>query len=875
VASGDGRGATIKRVLENGLTVLVRSRRQAPIGSFWVWYKVGARNEVPGITGISHWAEHMLFKGTEKYGKGEIFRTITAAGGSLNGFTWLDYTAYFENLPIDRIDLALDIEADRMVNARFDPEEVAGERTVIISEKRGSDNQPTTLLREEVASAAIRAHPYRQGVIGYLSDLQAITREDLYRHYQTYYRPNNAVAVFVGDLETDEAVERIERAFGELEAGPEPPAVRTREPEQYGERRVTVRRPAPNRVVQWAHYATTAVDEDAPALLVLDAVLSGGKGLGFGGTGGMGRSSRLYRALVASGLCASAGSSFALTIDPYLFGLSAVLRPETASERVEEIFREQIEALATEPVGAEELQRAKKQMRAQYAYGQESVGGQASLLGSLAIVAPERSPESLIDDVTAVSAEDVQRVAMRYLTEQRRTVGWLIPTDPAPGPSSAPSVVAPPSGYTPDAADLGLDEDMPVVRETRLANGIRVVTLEPNASSANESVSIRVRLPGGSALDDGRPGIANFTADVTTRGSGGRTLDELAEILDGLGASIGVQVAREVIDYTAKALVEDADRVTGLLATTILAPDFPADQIEVVRGQILSALRQARNDTRSEAERLLRELLYPVGHPYRGRVAGTEESVAAFNRDDLVGFHELAFAPSQAIVAVAGGLSHEAAVALMERNLGGWQGTAPELVIPDPGSAPDAGRAEIGLPGKVQADIAAGARAIARSNPDFYALSTANLILGRLGLMGRLGESVRERQGMAYYAFSALEVGTGVGFWSARAGVDPGNIERAIESIREVVREFLEDGPTDEEMNDARGHLTGSMPLGLETSDSIARIVADIIFSNLGHDYLRRYRGIINALTEDELTTAARRYINPDRLAIAVAKPEA
>jgi len=871
IVDADG---TVRRTLENGLTVIVRSERNAPIGTFWVWYRVGGRNEVPGITGVSHWAEHMVFKGTERYPKGSIFRTITANGGNLNGFTWLDYTAYYETLPIDRIDIAFDIESDRMVNSRFDADEVVGERTVIISERQGNENSPTFLLNEEVTSAAFRAHPYRQGVIGYMSDLRAITRDDLYNHYRTYYRPNNAVAVFVGDLDVDDALARIERYVGDLERGPEIEPVRTSEPEQYGERRVTVRRPAPNRVLSMAHRGVPASHADAPALIVLDAILSGGKPMSFGGGASMGRSSRLYRALVATGLTASTGSSFALSIDPLLFGVSATLRPESDADQVEQVIISELERLATEPVGADEFERARKQIRAQFTYSQQSVSSKAYLLGSLSMVAPERTPQSLIDDVLSVTPEDVQRVAATYLTWERRTTGWLIPSEPGNGRSApASAVTTQPAGYVPDADDLGLDTSMPALLETRLENGLRVMTLDRPAADPDGPVVVRLRIPGGGALDGDHPGVARFTAEMLTRGSNGRSMDELAEELDGLGASITAGAGRENTDLSLTAMREDADRVMGLLSAALLSPDFPEDQLEIVRAQILSGLRQAQQDTRGEAEQALRRMLFPEGHPYRERVSGNEDSVAAIARDDLVSFAERAYRPSAAVVAVAGGLSHDEAVDLVRRHLGHWSGETPPMEIPEPAALSASDRVTKQLPGKSQADIAIGAIALPRLNPDFHALNVANFILGRLGLMGRLGESVREKQGLAYYAFSGLEVGLGTGFWSARAGVNPENVDRAIETILSELRTYLQDGPTADEFNDAIGNLTGSLPMGLETVGSIASIVADIGFFGLGLDYLQRYRATMRSLTPEQLVETMRRYVNPDALAIAAVEP--
>jgi zinc protease len=242
-------------------------------------------------------------------------------------------------------------------------------------------------------------------------------------------------------------------------------------------------------------------------------------------------------------------------------------------------------------------------------------------------------------------------------------------------------------------------------------------------------------------------------------------------------------------------------------------------------------------------------------------------------REDLIAFRERAYRPSAAIVAVAGAMTHDEAVELVSRHFGTWAGATPPLVVEDVPRATESQRVTQELPGKSQADIAIGGVTIPRLSPDFHALNVANLILGRLGLMGRLGESVRERQGLAYYAFSGLEVGVGTGFWSARAGVNPDNIERAIETIIAELRAYLDGGPTPDELSDAIGNLTGSMPLGLETVGSIASIIADVGFFDLGLDYLQRYRATIKALTPEQLIETMRRYLDPDRLAIAVVRP--
>ena len=428
---------TIRSVLSNGLVVLLREVHAAPVATFWAWYRVGSRNEVPGITGISHWVEHMLFKGTPTLGKGEFSRLVNRHGGSWNGFTWKDFTAYFETLPAEHIGLGIQIESDRMCHSLFDPEEVESERTVIISEREGAENNPEYALYEEVEAAAYRVHTYRHAVIGYKSDLLAMTRDDLIRHYRTYYNPNNAVVVAVGDFDSQALLARVREAFEAIPPGPKPPPVRSVEPPQEGERRVMVRRPGgavPQ--LQMAFHAPAATDPDFFPCLVLDGVLSGFKGPGVFGGEAMGvRSSRLYRALVERQLTVDAGSSFRPTLDPTLFEIGASLRPGVPPERVEAAVLAELQRLCEEPVGAEELDKVHKQARAQWVYAADGVSGQAVLLGSSEIVTDNEYLARFLDRMTAVTPEAMQRVAAKVFAEVNRTVGWYIP-EPARVPEA-------------------------------------------------------------------------------------------------------------------------------------------------------------------------------------------------------------------------------------------------------------------------------------------------------------------------------------------------------------------------------------------------------------------------------------------------------
>jgi zinc protease len=420
-----------KHKLDNGLTVLLKESRHAPVTTFWIWYRVGSRNELPGVTGIAHWAEHMLFKGSEAFPKGEIDKQIARNGGVMNGLTWLDFTTFFETLPSERADLGLQIEADRMVYALFDPEEVALERGVIISERQGAENQPTFLLAEEVVGAAFRVHPYHHDTIGDLCDLETITHEQLWHHYQTYYGPDNAVAVAVGDFDAPQMLARIETLFGPIPARSDPPAVHRSEPPQRGERRVSLEGPGHTAYLQVAYCGPAATDADFFPMAIVTAVLTGASGMNLFAPPPPNRSSRLYRALVETGLAAGVAGGLSPTLDPYLYSISATVRAGRSLDEVEAALNAEMDRVLEEPISDEELQTAIKQAKAQFAYSSESVTNQGFWLGFSSVVAETEWFESFVDNLTAVTVEDVHRVANTRLARRNRTVGHYLPQDAA------------------------------------------------------------------------------------------------------------------------------------------------------------------------------------------------------------------------------------------------------------------------------------------------------------------------------------------------------------------------------------------------------------------------------------------------------------
>lgn len=878
-------GATplVTHTLDNGLTIFLREDHGAPLTSFWVWYRVGSRNELPGWTGVSHWVEHMQFKGTPSLEKGAIFREVSRHGGTLNAMTSMDWTAYFETLPADAIDLSLRIEADRMRNSLFDAAEVESERTVILNERQGAENRPTYHLAEELIGAAFRQHPYRHMVIGTESDLRAITRDDLYNHYQTYYTPRNAFISVAGDFDASDMIERIARAFGDIPGGDPISARIAEDPPQMAERRVTLRRPSPAAYMMMGYRMPAASHPDIPAILVADAVLSGAKPMGLGGGSANGRSARLYRSLVSTGLARGASSSTGMHIDPFLWTFSATALPGVEPDRIEAAFEEQIDRLQTSLASEEEFLKARKQARAQYVYSRETVTAQAFLTGQMEIVDHAGRVDTLESELAAVTPEDVQRVARTWLVPEGRTIGWQfaagdgevfagadVPVDDVIEQEAVKPFSLERPWHLSDGIESGGSYGF---QRMTLPNGIVLLTqARPGDEAIDGTISIEA---GQTATGDLRPGVASMMADMLNRGTAHRSFEEYNEAVDSLGAILGAGAGRRDVSVDFHSLAEDLPAVLDLVADLVRNPTFPEDELERVRQQIITGLREDEDDTGSVAGDAMRELLYPEDSPSRQPLDGTVESVKEFTRDDLTGYHGAHVAPGTMRVAMVGGIDDiQQAAEAIRRVFGDWQREAPEVVPPRRIERPDAlKRDDRIIAGKSQSNIIMALPTIPRDHEDYYALNVANVILGQLGLMGRLGSSVRDEQGLAYHVSSSLSPGQASSLWTARAGVDPANVDRTIEGILTEVRRLQDEPVSDEELADAKTYIVGSLPLSLESLGGVTNLLLSIERFGHGLDYLDRFPDIINALTVEDLQRAAKTHLDPDRVVIGTAGP--
>ena len=406
-------------VLDNGLKILLLENHKSPAVTFQVWYRVGARNERDGKSGLAHFLEHMMFKGTPTTKPEEYSRIIAKNGGRSNAFTSSDVTVYFATMSRDKIGVEIELEADRMANALLGDTYFEPEKKVIQEERRlRTDDNPSSALGEVAGAIAYTVHPYRRPVIGWMDDIQNLSRQDLVDFYKLYYAPNNAYIVVTGDFSTEEILAKIKSAFEKLPRGAEPPKVRAEEPPQRGERRVILKKEAELPFLLMYYHAPNLKSPDNYALDLLSVVLAGG------------RSSRLYHELVyQKRIARSIDADYSgVSIDPTGFSVTGQLMPGKEPAEVEREIDGLLEKIKLELISERELQKAKNQIESSFIFAQDSIFGQAMKIGYYEAAAGWRMMDAYLDGIKRVTREDIRRVAKQYLDRDRRTVGVLIPT---------------------------------------------------------------------------------------------------------------------------------------------------------------------------------------------------------------------------------------------------------------------------------------------------------------------------------------------------------------------------------------------------------------------------------------------------------------
>jgi zinc protease len=815
-------------VLDNGMTVLVHEDHRAPLVSVAIMYAAGARNEAAGQTGIAHYVEHMNFRASARFPGSENTESITRLGGRWNGYTWIDQTYYAATVPREALGLVLDIEADRMTAAVFDPSEFDKERTSVVAELHSYDD-PQSLLYDAVLAASFQVHPYRNNTIGWLTDVEQVTRDEAYRFYRRFYHPGNAVLAVVGDVDAARAVEEVRRRFGALPAEGDSGAVRTVEPEQDGQRRVVVRRPGPHALLMAAWRAPALRDTDFPAMVLLDALLAGGKGFYFTREYAPPPRTPLEGALVGAGLATRASSDWQASRYPYAYTLqAAVTEAQGVGAAEDALFRLLAEAAARDWTDAE-LRAARRQIRAGWAADLDDLAGRAHQLAFFEVSGGAELLRALPDEVERVTGADLRRFARERLRPEQATVGWFVPaseparaaapaaaaSSPAPAsppyPAPAPAATAEPAGPAPPASFT-------------LTNGASVRVVPGGGSGL---VALRARLDLGTPSDATDAALAALLAERLARPAPGEP-PAAAGLAFRLHDDPGAFGNFRWMEISARGLAED---LAGVLAVLARRLDDAARPLEA--GAWAAVVKAAQERAREHAEspetalwaRALVEL-YPARSGLAGPAWSSAETLGTLGAEHALAFGRAHAQPARLHIVLAGSIDVAAARAALEATLGRWSAASPAAPRPAPPPPPRGPKQwterVVPRPEKGQNDILVVWPGERSTEADPAATKALLYLLGETGYAGRLGNAL-VGPGLAYSVYTTLPEAPGApGFLAVRTASSRADTRETLRRIRDVLEAAARGTFTQAELDEARTYLRGRDLLRREGSEEAA-----------------------------------------------------
>jgi zinc protease len=848
--------------LPSGLTVLLRELHVAPVAEVQVWTRVGSADERPGEAGLAHFHEHMLFKGTERRGVGEVAGAVEGAGGRINAYTSFDTTVYHATVPSDALPAAVDVLADAVQHSLFDPEEVAREVEVVLEEIRRSEDSPHHVLADAVFAAAFRTHAYRAPILGTRESVASFSRERVRAFFERWYAAENFAVVLAGDFHADDALALVARAFEGVPTGGAPRA-RHPEPTQQGVRTALLRRPFERACLELCWPAVPFSHPDAPLLDLLAFIL------------GEGESSRLVqRVKERERLGDRLDASCWTPLDPGLFGVSADLETAQVPAVVRSVARE-VERLRLEPVTEPELARARANFLAVESWERESVSGMARKLGSFHVVAGDHALEArYLDAVRRATPEELLRVAAEWLPEGRLTAAAVVPDDEEPkldaaaladaaaaGARDARRCLAPPRPRARGAA--------PAPQSYTLENGAVVHVV---ARRDVPVVALRAAGLGGQLAETpATAGLGSFLASMWLRGTRGRSSADLAREIEGLAADLDGFSGRNSVGVTLEATSDRWLAALEPLADVLLEPAFLPEEIEKERDETLAALERREDQLGARVFDLFSAAHWRE-HPYGLPIAGTREAVAAVDREALVAHHARLVDPRGLVVALVGDVDPDAAAAAVARRLGALAAPAGAPFAPPPEEpAPTEPRVAELRKERAQAHLVIGFRGLSLRDPDREALEVLTQVLSGQG--GRLFLELRDRRSLAY-SVSALNVeGVAPGLFAVYIATSPDKLGDAERGMREELERLLAEAPSAAELERARRYLIGNFAIDQQRASVRASHVALDALYGLGPDFDRRYAERVGAVSRDDLLRVARRILHLDAATTATIRP--
>ncbi|MBU1693829.1 MAG: insulinase family protein [Verrucomicrobia bacterium] len=828
-------------VMDNGMVGLVKEDHSAPVVAIHIWVGSGSIHEQEWLgAGLSHFVEHMIFKGTPTRSPGDISREISDAGGDLNAYTGFDRTVFHVKLPSQNWTKGLDVLADAVMNASFPEKEWAREREVILREFAMHRDNPNREIGRLLWETAFRAHPYRVPVIGYEDVFKSSTRDDLVSFFRKHYTPDNMIVAVVGDIRADEVRTRLQETFAGFARRPRAPVVLPTEPLQMSPRGERQTGPYEVTRLRLAWPTVPLNHPDAPALDVLAAIT------------GNGRSSRLTAELVEKRALAFDVSAWSFTpLEAGLFGIGATCDP-AREEDLLKALEEEIAGWAERPFPAEELAKARRQVLVGELASLEDIAGQASGYASGEFYAADpRFGERYLEQVERVDEAALQDVARRYLAPERRTLVVLAP-------------------QTTGVTDRVIEPAAPgaEARKLELSNGIPLIVREDHRLPF---VYICAALRGGLLSEEAaNNGITPLMAELLTRGTESKSAEQIAQTVETMGGSLSSFSGWNSFGLQARGLSEDAETFLALVAECLLRPVFDPGEVEKQRSLQLAAIRQQAEQPTYKAQVSLQELLFP-GHPYRLPSLGTAASVEKIRREDLVAHLEKQRVAGNLAVAVFGDIKAEEARRLVEAAFGAVPaGEAPP--VPATAATPE-------LPARVQAReprqqaiLLVGFPGVDVRDPRSDSLAVVREMLS--GLSSDLGLEVRDRRGLAYFVGAFEREGLQPGFFSLYAGAREDSVEQVQQLMEAQVERLGREGPRPDEFRRAVEQLVAGHQMSLQDNSGLAQMCALNELYGLGYRHAFTAEERWRALTEDQVREAAASLLTPERQAVSIVLPE-
>ncbi|MGR6329277.1 M16 family metallopeptidase [Sphingomonas sp. XXL09] len=874
--------AFTERTLANGLRVYALRDTSTPNVAVQVWYDVGSKDDPKGRSGFAHMFEHLMFKATRNLVSEQMDRLTEDVGGYNNASTNDDYTNYYEVIPANHLQRLLFAEADRMAALVVEPKSFASERDVVKEELRQSTlaRPYGKLFSTYLSAAAYTTHPYARSTIGSIENLEAASIDDVRAFHATYYRPDNAILVVSGNFDPAQLDRWIDQYFaGIAKPAGAIPRVTVQEPARTRAVSYTVyepNTPLPAVLMSWHVPADRAAD--IPALTVLNTILSTGE------------SSRMYESLVYRDRLAQDASSFLdskqgtgnLIAYAILAGGKTVDQGEAALKREIARFRDA-------PVSAAELAEAKNEILTAAIRSRETAEGKARILASSVIIDGDpRAADRQLAEIARVTAADVQRVARAYLRDdQSATIRYLpdsakpagrsgdtiavaatVQTAPLTPPAQIAVVTPAPEGQRilPPPPGAPVTANLPQPVETRLANGLRVITVEKHDLPIATAYLVAT---GGEALDPaGRSGVSQLAADLMTKGTTTRSATEIARQIESLGASIGADAASEGGSVAVTVKSDQLAPAMTILADVAQHPVFAPQELERARAQQIDGVTVALKNPAQLAALVADRATFGAS-PYGAPGNGTPSSLKAITRADVVGAYGRTWRPDQAALILVGDVTPAQARTLAESQLGGWRAGGTAQTLPPPPALPAPRVVAVDMPGAGQAGVVVERPAIARADPRYYPLAVANTVLGG-GFSSRINQEVRIKRGLAYGASSGVDAARTIGSVAARTQTKN---PTAAEVVTLMTAEMAKMGsaPVPEaELATRKAVLVGNFGRGIETTDGVAGILGEYVLDGVSLGELQLYTRKVEAVTPAEVQAASAALLDPKAASIAV-----